>query len=185
VSVPTITEWIGILETTGQIILVPPYFENFGKRLIISPKVYLTDSGMACHLLGIDSAHALSRSPFLGAIFEGFVASEIVKQQSNLGRRRELYFFRDQRGLEVDFVVPFSAQELALIEAKASRTVYPDAARSVLSLAHSISNHQTRCIVVHATTADDEDDAVLAPGARAMSISGLLQALRVGPKRKS
>jgi hypothetical protein len=182
VSVPTITEWIDILETTGQIVLVPPYFENFGKRLIKSPKVYFTDSGLACHLLGIDSARALGRSPFSGAIFEGFVASEIVKQQSNLGRRRELYFFRDQRGLEVDFIVPTSAQELFLIEAKASRTVYPEAARSVLSLAHSISNHPTRCVVVHATITEDKDDAALAPGARAMSIAGLLYALRGGRK---
>ena len=184
-SVPTISEWIGILETTGQIVLVPPYFENFGKRLIKSPKVYLTDSGMACHLLGIDSVRALSRSPFWGAVFEGFVASEIVKQQSNLGRRRELYFFRDQRGLEIDFIVPSSAQELVLIEAKPSRTVYPDAARGVLSLAQNINNHQTRCIVVHATTAEDKDDTVLALGARAMSIAGLLHALRGGPKRIS
>jgi hypothetical protein len=114
----------------------------------------------------------------LAAIFEGFVASEIVKQQSNLGRRRELYFFRDQRGLEVDFIVPTSEQELVLIEAKASRTVYPDAARSALSLAQSISNHPTTCVVVHATTAEDKDDAVLALGARAMSIAGLLHALR-------
>ena len=181
-SIPTITEWIGILETTGQIILVPPYFENFGKRLIKSPKVYLTDSGLACHLLGIDSARGLSRSPFLGAIFEGFVASEIVKQQSNFGRRRELYFFRDQRGLEVDFIVPTGAQELVLIEAKATRTVYPDAARSALSLAQSISNHPTRCIVVHTTTTEEKDDAVLALGARAMSIAGLLHALRGGRK---
>jgi predicted AAA+ superfamily ATPase len=178
VSVPTITEWIGILETTGQVVLIPPYFENFGKRLIKSPKVYLTDSGLACHLLGIDTARALSHSPFSGAIFEGFVASEIVKQQSNLGRRRELYFFRDQRGLEVDFVVPSGAQELVLIEAKASRTVYPDTARSMLSLAQSISNHRTRCIVVHKTTVQDEDDTALAVGARAMSITGLLHALR-------
>ena len=185
VSIPTITEWVGILETTGQIILVPPYFENFGKRLIKSPKVYLTDSGMACHLLGIDSVSALSRSPFSGAIFEGFVASEIVKQQSNLGRRRELYFFRDQRGLEVDFIVPTGAQELVLIEAKASRTVYPDAAKSLLSLAQSISNHETRCVVVHATTAEGQDDAALAPGARAMSTAGLLHVLRGSTKRTS
>jgi len=125
---------------------------------------------------------ALGRSPFSGAIFEGFVASEIVKQQSNLGRRRELYFFRDQRGPEVDFIVPTGAQELVLIEAKASRTVRPDAAWSVLSLAQSISNHPTRYIVVHATTAEDKDDAVLALGARAMSIAGLLHALRGGRK---
>jgi len=177
VSIPTITQWLSILETTGQIVLVPPYFENFGKRLIKSPKLYLTDSGLACHLLGIDSARALSRSPFAGAIFEGLVASEIIKQQANLGRRREIYYFRDQRGLEVDFVVPSGYHRLVLIEAKASQTVYPDAARNMLSLAKSV-NRATDCIVVHAALLPSDDDAPLAPGARAMSIGGLLRALR-------
>ena len=79
VSVPTISEWLSILETTGQILLIPPFFENFGKRLVKSPKLYFTDSGLACHLLGIGSDGALQRSPFLGPLFEGFVASEIVK----------------------------------------------------------------------------------------------------------
>lgn len=51
VSVPTVTDWLQILEITGQILLVPPYFENFGKRLIKSPKLYLLDSGLTCHLL--------------------------------------------------------------------------------------------------------------------------------------
>jgi predicted AAA+ superfamily ATPase len=53
-----------------------------------------------CHLLGLQSDRELSRSPFLGAIFEGFVASEIVKRQIGSGRARELYYFRDQQGLE-------------------------------------------------------------------------------------
>ncbi len=182
ISVPTLTEWIGILEATGQLVLVPPYFENFGKRLIKSPKVYLTDSGLVCHLLGIDTERALGRSPFLGPIFETFVASEIIKQQSNLGRRRELYFFRDQRGLEVDFIVPSSEHELVLIEVKASRTVYPDAADRALSLARSMGSQRSRCIVVHASAEADEDDAALAQGARSMSIAGLLRSLRGGRK---
>jgi len=114
---------------------------------------------------------------FLGTVFEGFVASEIVKQQSNLGHRRELYFFRDQRGLEIDFIVPSSAQELVLIEAKASRTAYRDAARSVLSLAQNINNHQARCIVVHATAAEDKDNTVLALGPRAMRLEPSTSAL--------
>ena len=81
VSVPTVTQWLGILETTGQILVVPPFFENFGKRLVKSPKLHFVDSGLACHLLGIDTEAALRRSPFLGPLFEGFVASEIVKHQ--------------------------------------------------------------------------------------------------------
>jgi hypothetical protein len=80
---------------------------------------------LASHLLGIGSESDLSRSPFLGPLFEGFVASEIVKQQLNMGHRKELYYFRDQQGLEVDFVVPTGPQALAFIEAKASRTVTP------------------------------------------------------------
>ena len=60
VSVPTITQWLGVLETTAQILIIPPFYENLGKRLIKSPKVYFADSGLACHLLGIDSAAGMT-----------------------------------------------------------------------------------------------------------------------------
>src|SRR5450631_2259663 len=83
VSVPTIGEWLRILEMTGQIMLIPPWFENLGKRITKSPKLYIGDSGLACHLLGITTQAELSRSPWLGAIFEGFVAGEILKSQVN------------------------------------------------------------------------------------------------------
>jgi predicted AAA+ superfamily ATPase len=66
VSVPTISQWLSILETTGQILLVPPFYENFGKRLVKSPKLHFVDSGLACHLLNISSERELGRSPFLG-----------------------------------------------------------------------------------------------------------------------
>ena len=66
---PTITQWLGVLATTAQILVVPPLYENLGKRLIKSPKVYLADSGLACHLLGIDSATELAKSPFAGSLF--------------------------------------------------------------------------------------------------------------------
>ena len=62
VSVPTIGEWLSILEVTGQILLVPPYFENFGKRLIKSPKIYWADSGLACYLLHGDWTNGKERS---------------------------------------------------------------------------------------------------------------------------
>ena len=75
VSVPTIGEWLRVLEITGQIILAPPYFENFGKRLIKSPKVYIGDPGMACYLLGITTQKELDRSPFVGPLWEGYVAA--------------------------------------------------------------------------------------------------------------
>ena len=82
ISVPTVSTWLGILQATGLLTLVPPYFENFGKRLIKSPKVYWSDSGLACHLLGIETQRQLEASTFLGPLFEGFIASEVLK---NLG----------------------------------------------------------------------------------------------------
>ena len=77
-SVPGVGRWLSILEATCQVLVVPPWFENLGKRLIKSPKIYLADSGLACHLLGIETPAELERSPFLGALFEGFT-----------GRKRE------------------------------------------------------------------------------------------------
>ncbi len=170
VSVPTIGEWLHILEVTGQIIIVPPYFENFGKRLIKSPKTYWGDSGLACHLLGITSAAELERSPFLGALFEGFVASEILKSQTNLGMRKELYYFRDQQGLEVDFLLPRRNAELWLIECKASKTVRPAMVAPLLSLQRSLRNRSNRLLVVHRKSSSPWSTAALAPGVEALDV---------------
>lgn len=125
ISVPTVNAWLGLLELTGQLVLVPPYFENFGKRLVKSPRMYWLDSGMACHLLGLREPDAVDVSPFKGPLFEGAVAAEILKAQVNAGRRRELYGFRDERGFEIDFVVPRSNGRVALVEVKSARTVTP------------------------------------------------------------
>ena len=142
-SVPSVGRWLDILETTAQILVVPPYFTNLGKRLVKSPKVYIADSGLACHLLGIDTEAELAKSPFRGPLFEGFVASEIVKAEVHSGRRRELYYFRDRQGLEVDFVVPTKGGGAQLVEAKASSTVTPDMAEPMLRLAKAWK-HQSR-----------------------------------------
>ena len=149
VSVPTISEWLHILEVTGQIMVVPPYFENLGKRLIKSPKIYWGDSGLACYLLGITSEAELQRSPFLGQLFEGFVASEILKIQANQGARKELYYFRDQQGLEVDLLVPRPNAGLWLIECKAGKTVRLPMAGPLLSLGRALGKRPKRLIIVH------------------------------------
>ena len=105
ISVPTLTEWLNVLEMSGIIVRVPPYYRNAGKRLVKTPKVYFSDSGLLCHLLGIRSAAELARSPFAGAVFEGFVVSEIIKAQQSAGNEGEVYYFRDEQGLEVDIVL--------------------------------------------------------------------------------
>lgn len=172
-SVPTITQWIGVLETTGEVLVVQPYFENFGKRLLKSPRIYFIDPGLACHLLGIESDADLARSPFRGAIFEGFVASEIAKLQSGRGSRREIYYFRDQQGLEVDFMVPLGGGRLGLLEAKASTTLRPEMADPMLRLAASIGSGRVRCAVVHPRGATSPRTGALKEGVEALDVSEL------------
>jgi predicted AAA+ superfamily ATPase len=168
VSVPTIGEWLSILEITGQILLVPPFYENFGKRLVKSPKLYFVDAGLACHLLGIADAKALQGSPFLGPIFEGAVASEIAKHRLNRGQPRSLHYFRDQQGLEVDFVIDAGDRRLTLVEAKATRTPLPEAATPLRRLADAIAGYTTASWLVHAGQGGQAADAALCPGVRAI-----------------
>jgi predicted AAA+ superfamily ATPase len=172
VSVPTITQWLGVLETTAQILVVPPFYENLGKRLVKSPKVYVADSGLACHLLGIESAAELAKSPFSGALFAGFIASEIVKAQANSGRRREIYHFRDEQGLEVDFLVPGRAGSVSLVECKAGRTVMPAMAASMQRVAEALKKKRPGGAPMDLTLVYQPVQAAfaaVAPGVRALA----------------
>ena len=173
VSVPTITQWLRVLEITAQILVVPPFYENLGKRLIKSPKVYLADPGLACYLLGIDTAAELAKSPFLGTLFEGFIASEIVKAQVNAGGRRELYHFRDEQGLEVDFVIPGRGGLLRLVECKAVRTVTPLMAVPMQRLSEAVKKKRPKgttvnMFLVHQAPKVESRIEAVAPGVRAL-----------------
>ena len=187
VSVPTITQWLSVLETTAQILIVPPFYENFGKRLIKSPKIYIADSGLACHLLGIDSSTELAKSPFLGALFEGFVAAEIVKAQTNSGRRREIYYFRDEQGLEVDFLVPGQSGSVTLVECKASRTVTPAMALPMQRLADAAKKKRRKgaavaMFLVHQPPKTKTSIQAVAPGVRALVWQDFLEEFPLGKR---
>ena len=177
VTVPTIGQWLSVLEITGQVLVVQPYFEHFGKRLVKSPKVYFSDTGLLCHLLGITSERQLEDSPFCGPVFENFVATEIVKQQIGRGRRRELYWFRDQQGLEVDFLVPVGAGELVLCEAKATRSALLQDASSMDRLRKAIGKPVRECLLVHRPGKVSPATEVLAKGMAAVGVAGLLRRL--------
>ena len=131
VSVPTISQWLSMLEVTGQI---PPFYENFGKRLVKTPKLYFADPGLLCHLLGIPDEKGLRTSPFLGAILENYVAAEVVKHRLNRGKGRDLYYFRDRQGLEVDFLLDRGNRKVSLLEVKATRISLPGCDRHPVPL---------------------------------------------------
>lgn len=180
ITVPTVGEWLRVLEVTGQIIIVPPYFENFGKRLIKAPKVYIGDSGLACFLLGINSQAELEKSPFLGPVFEGYVAAEILKSQVNQGNRKELYHFRDYQGLEVDFLFPDRHGGLWMVECKAAKTVHPSMARPMNALRDGgMAGHKmVRRTLVHRFSESAPRTRGLAPGVEAMTVEEFAAALQ-------
>lgn len=180
-SVPSVSRWLDVLEATSQILLIPPFFENLGKRLVKSPKLFVADSGLACHLLGIETERELAKSPFRGALFEGFVASEIAKRQANAGQRRQLYTFRDQQGLEVDFVVPGKNGSVTLVEVKASQTVHPQMAKPMLKLAQAWKARPgggpLRSFLVHLPSRTPVASRALAPGVEAVTPSAFIERL--------
>ena len=138
ISVPTLTQWLNVLELSGIIYRVPPFYRNAGKRLVKTPKIYFADSGLLCHLLGIQSAADLRTSPFAGAVFEGFVISEVCKVQLAAGKEAEVYYFRDEQGLEVDLVLAPQAGRILLAECKSATTVTPSMAAPMRRLADSL-----------------------------------------------
>ncbi len=112
----TVRRYLNLLETTYQVFLVPPYFTNIGKRLVKTPKLYVTDTGMACHLAAVENWQVLERQGRVGALVETWVATELRKLIS-LGGRYQLYFWRTHAGREVDFLVE-RGEELVAIEVK-------------------------------------------------------------------
>jgi uncharacterized protein len=135
---------------------------------------------MACYLLGISSQRELERSPFLEPLFEGFVAAEILKSQVNRGERRELYFFRDQQGLEVDFLIPRPNAGLWPVEAKASKTVRPAMAAPLLSLPWALGDRAARFTLVRRKSGASVSTAAIAPGVEALAAGQLV----AGPGRR-
>ncbi len=121
VSANTIKEWISILEASFVVFRLQPYFENFGKRMIKSPKLYFIDTGLAAYLLGIENEVQMSRDPLRGYLFENLVLLELMKTRLNQGLDPQLYYYRDVQKKEVDIIYKYG-NELIPIEIKSSKT---------------------------------------------------------------
>ncbi len=117
VAATTIKSWLSVLEASNVIALLPPYFRNAGKRLVKTPKLYFLDTGLACFLAGIRTPEELRQSALRGALFETQVIGQVIRHYANRVSPREFYFYRDQRGTEVDLVIP-SGERLHLVECK-------------------------------------------------------------------
>ncbi|MBR4340229.1 MAG: ATP-binding protein [Bacteroidales bacterium] len=125
VSIPTIQEWMNVLEASYVAFRLPPFFRNIGKRLVKTPKIYFYDVGLVCYLLGIHTSQQLETHPLRGSIFENMVVCEFLKRQYNNGLDNNLFFFRDRSQHEVDLVQE-DGMRLCAYEIKLSSSIHPD-----------------------------------------------------------
>lgn len=131
VSVPTARDWMSILEASFQILILRPYFANIGKRLVKSPKIYFTDTGLLCYLVGLRDPRHAEAGPMGGAIFENLVISEIYKTILHRGEEPAMYFWRTAEGTEVDLILE-TQEKLLPIEIKLSSTPRPEMVKSIV-----------------------------------------------------
>ncbi len=142
VSATTIKHWLSILEASFILYKLPPYFENFGKRVIKAPKYYFIDTGLLCFLLGIENPSQVARDPLIGQLFENLVVIDVVKSFYNKGKLDNLYFFRDSNGLEADLLLQ-QGRQLMPIEIKSSSTYKPELLKGlkrILELSPQMAN---------------------------------------------
>ena len=125
VDVKTVQSWIGILESSFIIYLLKPHHKNFNKTIIKRPKLYFYDSALVCYLLGIRDNNHLQTHPLKGAIFEGMVITELLKNRTNAGLDINLFYWRDKTGHEVDLIID-NGKTLLPIEIKSGMTISKD-----------------------------------------------------------
>ncbi|MCM1170220.1 MAG: ATP-binding protein [Bacteroides sp.] len=124
ISHNTVQTWLGILQASYIVFMLPPFFENIRKRLTRTPKLYFTDTGLLCYLLGIENASHLIFDKMRGHIFENFVITEALKQRFNSAKQSNLSFYRDSHGNEVDLLLQ-KGNAFRALEIKSSSTYHP------------------------------------------------------------
>ena len=148
VAVNTAKAWLSVLEATFQVIVLRPYHANVGKRLVKTPKVYFTDTGILCYLAGLKDPEHAAAGPLGGAIFETAVLLEIVKTLVNRGEEPQIHFWRTSAGVEVDLVVEASGK-LIPIEVKLSATPRPAMATGIRAFQEDLGPKAGPGFVIH------------------------------------
>lgn len=140
-SAATIRHWISVLEASWIVFILPPYFENFSKRVVKTPKVYFTDTGLACALLGLESTNQLNRDPIAGGLVENWLIVEYMKRRWNQGRDAHIYFFRDKHGSEVDLLIT-QGPDLVAVEIKSAKTFHASHLKGLKRFRSLVSNRE-------------------------------------------
>lgn len=126
ISVNTAKSWLSLLESGFIVFLLPPYYKNFNKRLVKSPKIYFFDTGLACSLLKLTQWEMIQTHYLYGALYENFVMAEIMKVRHHAGKMPSVYYWRESNGIEIDCILEQSHQKTIVIEIKGGQTFNPD-----------------------------------------------------------
>lgn len=169
-SSQTIGNWLSILEASFIVFKLPPYFENFGKRVIKSPKYFFTDIGLLVHLLGIEKSAQITRDPLVGSIFENLVILEVLKARYNSGRSGALYFYRDSNQNELDLLFK-AGSELVGVEIKSSATYHSSFKKMLTRFSNTTAPLARSFVVYNGEPRSHSDGVELLPFARSSEIA--------------
>lgn len=168
IAVNTARAWLSILESTYQVIVLRPYYGNVGKRLVKTPKIYFTDTGVLCYLAGLRDPEHAAAGPLGGAIAETAVLMEIIKNALHRGADPQVYFWRTTHGVEVDIVIEQEGR-LVPVEVKQTATPRPAMASGLVSFMRDYPDKADRGWLVHLGGMT----LPLAPGVTATPFAGL------------
>lgn len=133
IDVRTVQSWLSILEMTYVVKLLPPYYNNFNKRIVKAPKLYFYDTGLACALLSIRKTEELALTPFRGALVENFVIMECIKNNQNFDLGQMFYYWRENHGIEIDLIID-TGSAFRPVEIKSAQTYHPEFKKNLLKI---------------------------------------------------
>ena len=150
ISVNTAKAWLSLLEASFIIYQMQPYYKNFSKRLIKSPKLYFYDTGIACSLLKLTNPEMIYTHYLYGSLFENLVISEFIKIQSHSGRQPSVYYWRESNGMEIDCIIEMENNELLALEIKGGQTFTKDYLKNLRNFAKNQNSQKIKKAVIYA-----------------------------------
>lgn len=160
VSVPTIQSWLSILEASYVVTLLRPYYQNIGKQLTKSPKLYFCDCGLAAWLLGIRSTEQMALHPLRGNLFENMVVTDFIKTDLNRGLTNQFFFYRDKTRREVDLLRILPDGHIQAFEIKSGKTYTPQWAKHLSYLCNLLGDRVQTTAVIY----DGEENNIAPQG---------------------
>lgn len=135
IAVNTAKAWLSLLEASFIVYQIQPYYKNFNKRLIKSPKLYFYDTGVACSLLKLTDPEMMNTHYLYGSLFENLVITEILKSQCHSGKRPSVYYWRESNGVEIDCIIEQGNNEILALEIKGGQTFTKDYMKNLRNFA--------------------------------------------------